>query len=166
MAPRTGQDGCGKSRPHRASIPEPSSPKQVAIATELILVHKELWGTPPPHHPTWTRVIGSGCLLIRSANIMRIWPPSSLTKLEVQQTNTNSAYFWFYWLSTVVILYSHQLHTALRSGKPIRRIRHFFEECSHRVTRGFNNNNNNNNNNNIYYLQFGFHPVAVNNLHV
>jgi hypothetical protein len=28
------------------------------------------------------------------------------------------------------------------------------------------NNNNNNNNNNIYYLQLGFHPVAVNNSHV
>jgi len=35
MGPWTGLDGCGKSRPHRDSIPEPSSPGRVAIPTEL-----------------------------------------------------------------------------------------------------------------------------------
>jgi hypothetical protein len=29
VAPMAGLDGCGKSRPHRDSIPEPSSPMQV-----------------------------------------------------------------------------------------------------------------------------------------
>ena len=33
--PRAGLDGCGKSRPHRGSIPGPSSPQQVAIQTAL-----------------------------------------------------------------------------------------------------------------------------------
>ena len=31
---RAGLDGCGKSRPHRDSIPGPSSPQPVAIPTE------------------------------------------------------------------------------------------------------------------------------------
>jgi len=35
VGPRAGLDGCGKSRPHRDSIPGPSSPKRVAIPTEL-----------------------------------------------------------------------------------------------------------------------------------
>jgi len=30
-----GLEGCGKSRPHRDSIPGPSSPQQVAMPTEL-----------------------------------------------------------------------------------------------------------------------------------
>jgi hypothetical protein len=33
--PRAGVDGCGKSRPHPASIPGPSSPLPVAIPTAL-----------------------------------------------------------------------------------------------------------------------------------
>jgi hypothetical protein len=33
--PRACLDGCGKSRPHRESIPGPSSTQQVAIPTEL-----------------------------------------------------------------------------------------------------------------------------------
>jgi len=39
--PRTGLDGCGKSRPHRDSIPGPSSPKRLVTATEI----------PPANHP-------------------------------------------------------------------------------------------------------------------
>ena len=35
VGPRPGLDRCGKSRPHRDSIPGPSSPKPVAIPTEL-----------------------------------------------------------------------------------------------------------------------------------
>ena len=35
MGPRAGLDRCGKSRLHRDSIPEPSSPQPVAIPTEL-----------------------------------------------------------------------------------------------------------------------------------
>ena len=35
MGTRAGLDGCGKSRPHRDSIPGPSSPYRVAIPTEL-----------------------------------------------------------------------------------------------------------------------------------
>jgi len=35
VGPRAGLEGCGKSRPHRDSIPAPSSPKRVAIPTEL-----------------------------------------------------------------------------------------------------------------------------------
>ena len=35
VGPRAGLDGCGKSRPHRNLIPGLSSPKQVAIPTEL-----------------------------------------------------------------------------------------------------------------------------------
>ena len=35
MGPKTGLDGCGKSRPHQDSITEPSSPQLVAIPTEL-----------------------------------------------------------------------------------------------------------------------------------
>jgi len=35
VSPRAGLDKCGKSRPHRDSIPGPSSPFQVAIPTEL-----------------------------------------------------------------------------------------------------------------------------------
>jgi len=35
MGPRAGLEGCGKSRTHRDSIPAPSSPKRVAIPTEL-----------------------------------------------------------------------------------------------------------------------------------
>jgi len=35
MGPRAGRDTRGKSRPHRDSIPGPSSPYQVAIPTEL-----------------------------------------------------------------------------------------------------------------------------------
>ena len=33
--PRASLDGCGKSCPHRDSIPGPSSPYRVAIPTEL-----------------------------------------------------------------------------------------------------------------------------------
>jgi hypothetical protein len=33
--PRAGQDGCGRTRPHRDSIPGPSSQWQVAIPTAL-----------------------------------------------------------------------------------------------------------------------------------
>ena len=33
VGPRVGLDGCGKSRPHRHSIPGPSSTKRVAIPT-------------------------------------------------------------------------------------------------------------------------------------
>jgi len=35
VGPRVGLDRCGKSRPHRVSIPRPSSPQPVAISTEL-----------------------------------------------------------------------------------------------------------------------------------
>ena len=35
MGPRAGADGCGKSRPHRDSIPGPSGLSRVAIPTEL-----------------------------------------------------------------------------------------------------------------------------------
>ena len=35
VGPRSGLDGCGKSRPHQDSIPGPSSPWQVTIPTEL-----------------------------------------------------------------------------------------------------------------------------------
>ena len=35
VRPRAGLDGCGKSRPHRDSIPGPSSPQRVAIPTGL-----------------------------------------------------------------------------------------------------------------------------------
>jgi hypothetical protein len=35
VGPRAGLDRCGKSLPHRDSIPGPSSPKPVAIPTEL-----------------------------------------------------------------------------------------------------------------------------------
>ena len=35
VGPRAGLDGCGKSRPHRDSIPGPSSPWRVAIPTVL-----------------------------------------------------------------------------------------------------------------------------------
>jgi hypothetical protein len=35
VGPRAGLDGCGKVRPHRDSIPGPSSPYRVAIPTEL-----------------------------------------------------------------------------------------------------------------------------------
>jgi hypothetical protein len=35
VGPRTGLDECGKPRPHRDSIPGPSSPERVAIPTEL-----------------------------------------------------------------------------------------------------------------------------------
>jgi hypothetical protein len=35
MIASAGLDGCGKSRRHRVSIPGPSSPKRVAIPTEL-----------------------------------------------------------------------------------------------------------------------------------
>ena len=35
VSPRAGLDGCGKSLPHRDSIPVPSSPWQVAIPNEL-----------------------------------------------------------------------------------------------------------------------------------
>jgi hypothetical protein len=33
---RDGLDRCGKSRPHRASIPGPSSPQAVTVPTELL----------------------------------------------------------------------------------------------------------------------------------
>jgi hypothetical protein len=35
VGPRAGLDRCGESRPHRHSIPGPSSPYGVAIPTEL-----------------------------------------------------------------------------------------------------------------------------------
>jgi hypothetical protein len=35
VGPRAGLDGCGKSCPHRDSIPGPSSPYRVAILSEL-----------------------------------------------------------------------------------------------------------------------------------
>jgi hypothetical protein len=35
VGPRAGLDRCGKSRPHRDSIPRPSSPQPVAIQIEL-----------------------------------------------------------------------------------------------------------------------------------
>ena len=35
VGPRSGVDGCGKSRPHRDSISGPSGPQRVAIPTEL-----------------------------------------------------------------------------------------------------------------------------------
>jgi hypothetical protein len=35
VGPRAGLDRCGKSRPHRDSIPGPSRPQPVAIPTEL-----------------------------------------------------------------------------------------------------------------------------------
>jgi hypothetical protein len=35
VGPRAGLDRCGKSRPHRDSIPGPSSPLSIAIPTEL-----------------------------------------------------------------------------------------------------------------------------------
>ena len=35
MVPRAGLDGCIISRPHRVSIPGPSSPYRVAVPTEL-----------------------------------------------------------------------------------------------------------------------------------
>ena len=40
MGHRAGVDRCGKSRPHRDSIPGPSSPQRIAIPTEL--------SQPPP----------------------------------------------------------------------------------------------------------------------
>ena len=35
MGPRAGLDWCGKTRPHRHSIPGPCSPYRVAVPTEL-----------------------------------------------------------------------------------------------------------------------------------
>ena len=43
--PRAGLDGCWKSRPHRDSIPGPSSPQRVAIPTTLSRPTL-LWGSP------------------------------------------------------------------------------------------------------------------------
>ena len=47
---RAGLDGCGKSRPHRDSIPGPSSPQRVAVPTELsrptrlmLYIRKYIW---------------------------------------------------------------------------------------------------------------------------
>ena len=42
MGPRAGLDRCGKSRPHRNSIPRTSSPQPVAILTKLSDPTKEL----------------------------------------------------------------------------------------------------------------------------
>ena len=39
MGPRAGLDRCGKSRPHRDSIPGPSVPQPVAVPTELPGTH-------------------------------------------------------------------------------------------------------------------------------
>ena len=39
---RDGLDWCGKSRPHRYSIPGPSSPQAVAILTELSRFHRKM----------------------------------------------------------------------------------------------------------------------------
>jgi len=41
VVPRDGLDRCGKSRPHRNSIPGPSIPYQIAIPTELSRPTKE-----------------------------------------------------------------------------------------------------------------------------
>jgi hypothetical protein len=45
VGPRASLDGCGKSRPHRDSIPGPSSPQRVAIPTTLSRPTL-LWGSP------------------------------------------------------------------------------------------------------------------------
>ena len=41
--PRAGLDRCGKSRPHRDSIPGPSSPQPVAIPTAIPGPHIKVW---------------------------------------------------------------------------------------------------------------------------
>jgi len=35
VGPRAGLERCGKSRHHRYSIPEPSSPQEISIPTEV-----------------------------------------------------------------------------------------------------------------------------------
>jgi hypothetical protein len=57
--PRAGLDKCGKSRPHRDSIPGPSSPWPVAIPTELpgppfIYLRKETRKSVSLNRPTQT----------------------------------------------------------------------------------------------------------------
>ena len=42
MGPRAGLDRCGKARPHRDSIPGPSSPQRVAIPITLSRPVREL----------------------------------------------------------------------------------------------------------------------------
>jgi hypothetical protein len=40
---RTRLDGCGKSRPHRDSIPGPSNPQRVAIPTNMSSTCRKNW---------------------------------------------------------------------------------------------------------------------------
>ena len=52
VGPRTGLDGCGKSRPHRDSIFGPSSPQRVAVPTTLsrsIGMCEVQWNSSPRH---------------------------------------------------------------------------------------------------------------------
>ena len=52
VGPRVGLDGCGKSRPHRDSIPGPSIPQRVAIPTELTgPVNSTPWPLYPRERP-------------------------------------------------------------------------------------------------------------------
>ena len=66
MGPRAGLDRCGKSRPHRDSIPGPSSPQPVAIPTTLPgLPYEQHTITSPymstysPKHPIHPHILPS-----------------------------------------------------------------------------------------------------------
>jgi hypothetical protein len=50
VGPRTGLDRCGKSLPHRDSITGPSSPKRVAIPTELHRPTQGIYTKPKTIH--------------------------------------------------------------------------------------------------------------------
>jgi hypothetical protein len=66
VGPRADLDRCGKSRPHRDSIPGPSSPQSVAIPTELPGPH--LTAVSSWNIPSRTVIVISYILLTKKAH--------------------------------------------------------------------------------------------------
>ena len=62
MGPRAGVDGCEKSRPHRYSIPGPSSPQRVAIAAHTSVDWEATGKLMTVRSLCWAKVIKESCV--------------------------------------------------------------------------------------------------------
>jgi hypothetical protein len=139
LGPRASLDGCGKSRPHRDSIPVTSSPKWVAILTELFqptqmnctrvyvftCIHMIHWIQPCLYAYDWLLFLPSG----PQNNIFTVAP--CISKIHLS-SHTNECTKFIYYLKSVLIihiktLYSFVTPTCFDTLRVIIREHSFFQ---------------------------------------
>jgi len=97
---RACQDGCGRSRPHRDSIPGPCRPQRVVIPTELTwpttteltvntVFHKTIYAATDfqsPQHYCYLQHVGRRyCDLLRTLHVHNASPPDNTQNAKISE---------------------------------------------------------------------------------